>query len=209
MSLTRNGLQRTARVLAAPLFHRAGVDPRREIAKQLAATAGSVSAAIKVLSSSGLIERVPAPGSRRKYYPVSGRCLGTTDVRPARDAAGFAACRAARSARSHRFAGGQVTAHMRRSDRSVAKRRSSRGASSLRCSPDSDTHTARGSGGASTPLVWVPVWLPPNPVVFGKPAHHRTWASRAMRDEQLCGATSGAGIRRWRSTSRPWPAWPR
>jgi hypothetical protein len=51
---------------------------------------------------------------------------------------------------------------------------------------------------ASTPLTLVPiwtrgpghavllgVWLVLNPVVFGKPAHHRSWAARAMLGEEL------------------------
>lgn len=50
---------------------------------------------------------------------------------------------------------------------------------------------------ASTPLVLVPVWrrswrdaavvgvwLAANPVIFGKPAHERAWATRAMLGEE-------------------------
>ncbi|WP_338101554.1 DUF6653 family protein [Mycobacterium persicum] len=51
---------------------------------------------------------------------------------------------------------------------------------------------------ASTPLALVPIWtrrwghaavialwLAGNPVVFGKPKHHRAWATRAMLGEEL------------------------
>ena len=69
LTLTRHGLQRmTARVLAALLFSDADTITAGEIAAQLNASAGSVSTAIKMLSSTGLIERVPAPGSRREHY---------------------------------------------------------------------------------------------------------------------------------------------
>ncbi|MEB4211014.1 hypothetical protein OQ789_18405 [Mycobacterium sp. 94-17] len=51
---------------------------------------------------------------------------------------------------------------------------------------------------ASTPLVlvpiwthrkahavWIALWLSVNPFVFGKPAHHRAWSTRAMLGEEL------------------------
>lgn len=51
---------------------------------------------------------------------------------------------------------------------------------------------------ASTPLIlippwtrrpghaaWIALWLTANPFVFGKPAHHRAWATRAMLGEEL------------------------
>jgi len=69
LTLTQHGLQRmTARVLAALLFSDADTITAGEIADELHASAGSVSTAIKMLSSTGLIERVPAPGSRREHY---------------------------------------------------------------------------------------------------------------------------------------------
>lgn len=69
LTLTQHGLQRmTARVLAVLLFSDADAITAGEIADQLKASAGSVSTAIKMLASTGLIERVPAPGSRREHY---------------------------------------------------------------------------------------------------------------------------------------------
>jgi hypothetical protein len=51
---------------------------------------------------------------------------------------------------------------------------------------------------ASTPLIlvpiwtrqrshaaWIALWLTVNPVIFGKPAHHRAWSTRAMLGEEL------------------------
>ena len=69
LTLTRNGLQRmTARVLAVLLFTEQESITAGEIAERLSASAGSVSTAIKSLTEVGLIERVPAPGSRREHY---------------------------------------------------------------------------------------------------------------------------------------------
>lgn len=67
--LTRSGMQRmTARVLAALLFCDQDTITPGEIADRLDASQGSVSTAIRALDSSGLVERVPAPGSRRAHY---------------------------------------------------------------------------------------------------------------------------------------------
>lgn len=69
IKLTRGGLQKmTARVLSALLFTEQDTITMGEIAEQLDASAGSVSTAIKTLTGVGLIERVPAPGSRREHY---------------------------------------------------------------------------------------------------------------------------------------------
>lgn len=69
LALARNGLQRmTARVLAVLLFTEQESITAGEIAEQLGASAGSVSTALKSLTNAGLIERVPAPGSRRDHY---------------------------------------------------------------------------------------------------------------------------------------------
>lgn len=32
---------------------------------------------------------------------------------------------------------------------------------------------------------WIALWLTVNPFVFGKPAHHRAWSTRAMLGEEL------------------------
>ena len=33
--------------------------------------------------------------------------------------------------------------------------------------------------------VWIALWLTVNPLVFGKPAHHRAWSTRAMLGGEL------------------------
>ncbi|GGV00035.1 hypothetical protein GCM10010182_16480 [Actinomadura cremea] len=67
--LTQGGLQKsTARVLAAFMFADADSVTAGELADRLAISSGSVSGAIKMLSTVGLIERAPAPGSRREHY---------------------------------------------------------------------------------------------------------------------------------------------
>lgn len=67
--LTRNGMQRmTARVLGVLLFTQQDTITAGEIAEQLKASAGSVSGAIKMLAPTGLVEKVPVPGSRREHY---------------------------------------------------------------------------------------------------------------------------------------------
>lgn len=69
LTLTRNGLQRmTARVLAVLLFTEQESITAGEIGERLGASAGSVSTALKSLGDVGLVERVPAPGSRREHY---------------------------------------------------------------------------------------------------------------------------------------------
>ncbi|MFG2017116.1 GbsR/MarR family transcriptional regulator [Actinomadura geliboluensis] len=69
LALAQGGLQKaTARVLAALLFADAASVTAPELAEQLGISSGSVSGAIKMLSTVGLIERVPAPGSRREHY---------------------------------------------------------------------------------------------------------------------------------------------
>jgi DNA-binding transcriptional regulator GbsR (MarR family) len=67
--LTRNGMQRmTARVLGVLLFTQQDTITAGEIAEQLKASPGSVSGAIKMLTPTGLIEKVPVPGSRREHF---------------------------------------------------------------------------------------------------------------------------------------------
>jgi len=67
--LTNHGLQRmTARVLAALLFTEQTTITSGELAERLQASSGAISSAIKMLTSVGLAERVPAPGSRRDHY---------------------------------------------------------------------------------------------------------------------------------------------
>ncbi|WP_223166745.1 GbsR/MarR family transcriptional regulator [Nonomuraea sp. SYSU D8015] len=69
LALTEGGMQRMhARTLAVFLFTDAETVTMGEIADRLGASAGSISGAIKALLAAGLIERLPAPGSRREHY---------------------------------------------------------------------------------------------------------------------------------------------
>jgi DNA-binding transcriptional regulator GbsR (MarR family) len=67
--LSSHGLQRmTARVLAALLFTEQPTMTMGELADRLRASSGAISGALKMLTSVGIVERVPAPGSRRDHY---------------------------------------------------------------------------------------------------------------------------------------------
>lgn len=67
--LSSHGLQRmTARVLATLLFTERPSMTMGELADDLQASAGSISGALKMLTSVGLAERVPAPASRRDHF---------------------------------------------------------------------------------------------------------------------------------------------
>ncbi|MGH3597563.1 MAG: GbsR/MarR family transcriptional regulator [Mycobacterium sp.] len=67
--LTSHGLQRmTARVLATLLFTEQPSMTMGELAGQLQASSGAISGAVKMLTSVGLAERVPAPASRRDHF---------------------------------------------------------------------------------------------------------------------------------------------
>ena len=67
--LTNHGLQRmTARVLATLLFTEQPTITAGDLADRLQASAGAISSAVKMLTSVGLVERVPAPASRRDHY---------------------------------------------------------------------------------------------------------------------------------------------
>ncbi|MFI6503900.1 GbsR/MarR family transcriptional regulator [Nonomuraea typhae] len=69
LTLIDGGLQRmAARVLALFLFTERETLTMGEIAERLDISAGSVSGTVKSLLSTGLIERIPAPGSRREHY---------------------------------------------------------------------------------------------------------------------------------------------
>lgn len=69
LTLTEGGLQRmAARVLAVFLFTDQETVTMGDIADRLGVSAGSVSGAVKALLSVGLIQRLPAPGSRREHY---------------------------------------------------------------------------------------------------------------------------------------------
>lgn len=67
--LSSHGMQRmTARVLATLLFSEQPHVTMTELADTLQASAGSISGSLKMLTSVGLAERVPAPASRRDHF---------------------------------------------------------------------------------------------------------------------------------------------
>lgn len=67
--LTEHGMQRMpARVMAAFIYTEQPTLTQGELADELGAGAGSISAAIKTLTAVGLLERVPVPGSRRDHH---------------------------------------------------------------------------------------------------------------------------------------------
>jgi DNA-binding transcriptional regulator GbsR (MarR family) len=69
LALNQNGMQRmVARVLAAFLFSGRESVTAAELGEQLGASAGSISAAITMLRTVGLIEPAPVPGSRRAHF---------------------------------------------------------------------------------------------------------------------------------------------
>jgi hypothetical protein len=71
LTMAQNGMQKaTARVLAALVFSPDATMTAGELAEQLRLSSGSISGAIKQLTPIGLIERAPAPGSRRDHFRV-------------------------------------------------------------------------------------------------------------------------------------------
>jgi DNA-binding transcriptional regulator GbsR (MarR family) len=69
LALNQNGMQRMiARVLAAFLFSERESVTAAELGEQLGASAGSISGAITMLRTVGLIEPAPVPGSRRAHF---------------------------------------------------------------------------------------------------------------------------------------------
>lgn len=69
LALNQAGMQRmVARVLAAFLFTDRESVTAGELGEELGASAGSISGAITMLRTVGLIEPAPVPGSRRSHY---------------------------------------------------------------------------------------------------------------------------------------------
>ena len=69
---TNFGLQRmVARVYAALLVSESPTTTMPELAETLNASAGAISGAVKTLVTIGLVEQVPAPGSRRDHYRIA------------------------------------------------------------------------------------------------------------------------------------------
>ncbi|BCJ36427.1 hypothetical protein Athai_39300 [Actinocatenispora thailandica] len=78
LTMAQSGMQKaTARVLAALLFSSDETMTAGELGEQLQLSSGSVSGAIKQLTPIGLIERVPAPGSRRDHFRVRSGAWAT------------------------------------------------------------------------------------------------------------------------------------
>ncbi|RKN53276.1 MarR family transcriptional regulator [Micromonospora costi] len=67
----------TARVLAALLFTDQETMTAGDLSESLATSSGSVSTAVKTLTVVGLIERVPAPGSRREHFRLREHAWAT------------------------------------------------------------------------------------------------------------------------------------
>ncbi|MEU4245449.1 MarR family transcriptional regulator [Actinoplanes sp. NPDC026619] len=69
LTLSQYGLQRmTARVMAGLLFTQQDTMTAGDLSEQLGVSSGAMSGALKNLTSMGMIERVPAPGSRRDHF---------------------------------------------------------------------------------------------------------------------------------------------
>ncbi|WP_413804524.1 GbsR/MarR family transcriptional regulator [Streptomyces sp. OE57] len=58
----------TARVMTSLLFSQQETMTAADLCEELQISSGAVSGAVKQLIQSGLLERVPAPGSRRDHY---------------------------------------------------------------------------------------------------------------------------------------------
>ncbi|MBB5916760.1 DNA-binding transcriptional regulator GbsR (MarR family) [Nocardia transvalensis] len=69
LTLAQGGMQKTtARVMTALLYTEQEAMTAADLCERLSISTGAVSAAVKQLTQSGMIERVPAPGSRREHY---------------------------------------------------------------------------------------------------------------------------------------------
>lgn len=76
--LSSHGMQRMpARVLATLLFTEQSSLTMTELADTLQASAGSISGSLKMLTSVGLAERVPAPASRRDHFRLRDNAWAT------------------------------------------------------------------------------------------------------------------------------------
>ena len=100
--LTTHGLQRmTARVLATLLFTEQQTMTMGELADRLQASAGAISGAIKMLTSVGLVERVPAPAQPPGPLPPTRRRVGGVVHEPERgDPSDAGRCRGRHRGRS-------------------------------------------------------------------------------------------------------------
>lgn len=71
LTMAESGMQKsTARVLAALVFSPTATMTASDLSERLRISSGAVSGAVKQLAPVGLIEKVPAPGSRRDHYRI-------------------------------------------------------------------------------------------------------------------------------------------
>ncbi|KQY37987.1 MULTISPECIES: GbsR/MarR family transcriptional regulator [Nocardia] len=69
LTLSQGGMQKmTARVMTALLYTEQETMTAADLCERLSISTGAVSTAIKQLTQTGMVERVPAPGSRREHY---------------------------------------------------------------------------------------------------------------------------------------------
>ncbi|GGZ21259.1 GbsR/MarR family transcriptional regulator [Streptomyces poonensis] len=69
LTLSQSGMQKTtARVMTALLFSQQETMTAGDLCEVLKISSGAVSGAVNQLIPTGMIERVPAPGSRRDHY---------------------------------------------------------------------------------------------------------------------------------------------
>jgi DNA-binding transcriptional regulator GbsR (MarR family) len=69
LTLAQGGMQKTtARVMTALLYTEQDAMTAADLCEELSISSGAVSTAVKQLIPLGLIEKVPAPGSRRDHY---------------------------------------------------------------------------------------------------------------------------------------------
>jgi len=69
LTLSQGGMQKTtARVMTALLFSRLETMTAGDLCDALQISSGAVSGAVNQLIPTGMIERAPAPGSRRDHY---------------------------------------------------------------------------------------------------------------------------------------------
>ncbi|OKJ93439.1 MarR family transcriptional regulator [Streptomyces sp. CB03234] len=69
LTLAQGGMRKTtARVMTALLFSQDDTMTAADLCEVLQISSGAVSGAVKQLVPTGMIERVPAPGSRRDHY---------------------------------------------------------------------------------------------------------------------------------------------
>ena len=75
------GMQRmSARVLALFVCTDSATLTGTDIAEQLGVSAAAVSGAVRTLQQAGLLQRSPAPGSRREHYRLSGNAWADAGV---------------------------------------------------------------------------------------------------------------------------------